>query len=394
MRWFIVSGVMGVISRRTFLSSSLITGAAALTPLDILAQDAAPSVPGKEKLIVNSHRFLDLEMPRFGMRTWITLNDLFFVRNHVSEPFAIDAQAYRLRVVGEVEHPLDLSLGDLRRMATAEVVNTLECAGNGRANYVPHVPGVQWHGGAVGNARFRGPRMRDLLNRAGLKSTARHVAFKGLEEPPGKVPQFVRSIPIEKATDADTLVALEMNGAALPKHNGFPARALVPGWIGAASCKWLTEIRVLPSEFDGNYMKPGYRMPNHPGAPGADVDPNDTYPITALTVKSMIAAPLDSSNLRAAPTRIMGAAWAGEAEIVKVEVSTDGGSSWQQAQLGSEHARYAWRLWEFLWRPQPGSHVLMSRATDSQGRTQPETPAWNGGGYLWNGIDKVNVHVV
>jgi sulfite oxidase len=384
---------MGLLSRRTFLSSSLIAGAAALTPLDLFAADAAPRVPGKEKLIVNSYRFLDLEMPRSGMRTWITPNDMFFVRNHVSEPFAIDPATYRLNIVGEVEHPLSLSLDELRRLEPAEVTNTLECSGNGRANYAPHVPGVQWRGGAVGNARFRGPRMRDLLNRAGLKSTAKHVAFKGLEEPPGKVPQFVRSIPIEKANDADTLVALEMNGVALPKHNGFPARALVPGWVGAASCKWLTEIRVLAAPFDGFYMTTGYRMPTHPVSPGGAVNPDDTAPLTSLTLKSMIAAPADGAQLRAAPTRITGAAWAGEAEIARVDVSIDGGNSWQPAQLGSEHARYAWRLWEFLWRPKPGSYVVMARATDSQGRTQPDAPSWNPGGYLWNGIDKVNVHV-
>jgi sulfite oxidase len=384
---------MGRLSRRAFLSSSLIAGAAALTPLDLFADDAAPRVPGKEKLVVNSYRFIDLEMPRSELRSWITRNDLFFVRNHVGEPFAIDADAYRLNIVGEVDRPLSLSLADLRRLESSQVTNTLECAGNGRANYVPHVPGVQWRGGAVGNARFRGPRMRDLLNRAGLKTSAKHVAFKGLEEPPGKVPQFVRSIPLEKANDPDTLVALEMNGVALPKHNGFPARALVPGWIGAASCKWLTEIRVLPAEFDGNYMKPGYRMPNHPGAPGADIDPNDTSPVTALTVKSMIASPADGSQLRAAPMRITGAAWAGEADVTRVDVSTDGGNSWAPAELGADHARYAWRLWHFAWTPRPGSFVLLARATDSQGRTQPDAPPWNPSGYLWNGIDKVNVHV-
>jgi hypothetical protein len=149
----------------------------------------------------------------------------------------------------------------------------------------------------------------------------------------------------------------------------------------------------LATEFDGNYMKPGYRMPNHPGAPGADIDPNDTSPVTALPVKSMIASPADGAQLRAAATRITGAAWAGEADIARVDVSTDGGSSWAPAELGAEHARYSWRLWHFPWTPKPGSFVLMARATDSQGRTQPDAPPWNPGGYLWNGIDKVNVHV-
>jgi len=391
-RRIIVSDAMSHLSRRAFLSSSLIAGAAAFIPVELGAQ--APRVPGKEKLVVNSYRFLDLEAPKSELRTWITPNELFFVRNHVSEPFAIDAESYRLKIVGEVEREVSLSLADLRRMEAATVVNTLECAGNGRANYEPHVPGVQWRGGAVGTARFHGPRMRDVLNRAGLKSTAKHVAFRGLEEPPGKVPQFIRSIPIEKANDPDTLVALEMNGVALPKHNGFPARALVPGWIGAASCKWLSEIRLLPAEFEGNYMKPGYRMPNHPIAAGADVDPNDTSPITTLGVKSMIVTPSDGARIRGGAVHISGAAWAGEAEIAKVDVSVDGGNSWAPAQLGSDHARYAWRLWSFAWTPKPGSFTVMSRATDSQGRVQPDAPSWNPGGYLWNGIDKVKVNVI
>ena len=382
---------MAHLSRRAFLSSSLIAGAAAFIPVELGAQ--APRVPGKEKLVVNSYRFLDLETPKPEFRTWITPNDLFFVRNHVSEPFAIDAETYRLKIVGEVEHPLELSLAELRRMEAATVVNTLECSGNGRANYEPHVPGVQWRGGAVGNARFRGPRMRDLLNRAGLKSTAKHVSFRGLEEPPGKVPQFIRSIPIEKATDADTLVALEMNGVALPKHNGFPARALVPGWVGAASCKWLSEIRVLPAEFDGFYMATGYRMPTRPVQAGEAVDAKDMAPLTSLGVKSMIVTPSDGAKVRAGAVRISGAAWAGETEIAKVDISIDGGQSWAPAQLGADHARYAWRLWSFAWTPKPGSFVVMSRATDSQGRAQPDAPSWNPGGYLWNGIDKVRVNV-
>jgi sulfite oxidase len=387
----IVTYAMAHLSRRAFLSSSLIAGAAAFIPVDLGAQ--APRVPGKEKLAVNSYRFLDLEAPKSELRTWITPNDLFFVRNHVSEPFAIDAVAYRLKIVGEVEHPLELSLADLRRMDAASVVNTLECSGNGRANYEPHVPGVQWRGGAVGTARFRGPRMRDLLNRAGLKSTAKHVSFRGLEEPPGKVPQFIRSIPIEKANDPDTLVALEMNGVALPKHNGFPARSLVPGWVGAASCKWLSEIRVLPAEFDGFYMNTGYRMPTRQLAPGESVDPKDTAPLTSLRVKSMITSHTDGAKVRAGAVRISGAAWAGETDIEKVDVSVDGGNSWQPAQLGADHARFAWRLWSFAWTPKPGSFVVMSRATDSQGRVQPDAPSWNPGGYLWNGIDKVRVNV-
>jgi len=248
--------------------------------------------------------------------------------------------------------------------------------------------------GAVGNARFTGPRLADILKRAGVKTTGKHVMFRGLDEVPGKVPPFVRSIPIEKAMDSDTLVATHMNGAPLNKHHGFPARALVPGWIGAASCKWLTEIKVLEKEFEGNFMKPGYRLPNQPVAPGGSVNPDDTHPVTALNVKSVIATPNDGATVRGRVVQIHGVAWAGEADIVKVDVSTDAGASWRPAELGKEQARYAWRTWSHAWKPpRAGEYTVMARATDSQGRVQPETAVWNPSGYLYNAIDKVKIHV-
>jgi DMSO/TMAO reductase YedYZ molybdopterin-dependent catalytic subunit len=218
--------------------------------------------------------------------------------------------------------------------------------------------------------------------------------FRGLDEVPGKVPPFIRSIPIEKATDPATLLATHMNAAPLPKHHGFPARALVPGWVGAASCKWLTEIKVLDKEFDGNFMKPGYRMPNHPVSPVGTVNPDDTHSVTALQVKSIIASPGDGVRVRKGPVQIHGAAWAGEADIRKVDVSTDSGVTWQPAVLGREQARYAWRLWSYSWNPaRRGEYVILSRATDSEGRVQPETADWNPSGYLYNAIDRINVHV-
>jgi DMSO/TMAO reductase YedYZ molybdopterin-dependent catalytic subunit len=192
----------------------------------------------------------------------------------------------------------------------------------------------------------------------------------------------------------DTLVALQMNGAALTKHHGFPARVLVPGWIGAASCKWLTEIKVLEKEFDGNFMSPGYRMPNQAVKPGDAVRVEDTYPATELNVKSLISSPRDSDNVRSGDVQIRGTAWAGEAAVSKVEVSTDSGASWHLAQLGKEHSRYAWRLWTYNWKPRKAdSYVIMSRATDTKGRIQPDSVQWNPSGYLINVIDRVQIHV-
>src|SRR5947209_6631582 len=384
-------------SRRNFIkqiaAAALATGAVPSALTWALPQQSI-DVPGEDGMILRSLRFVDLETPVEYFNTWLTPIPHFFVRNHMHEPSELDPRDWRLSVSGEVDKPLTLNLDELSKLETHSVVNTLECAGNGRSLQRPQVPGVQWGKGAVSTARFSGPRLRDVLRRAGVKSTGKHVMFRGLDEVPGRVPPFIRSIPIEKALDGDTLIATHMNGSALTKHHGFPARALVPGWIGAASCKWLTEIKVLESEFDGNFMKPGYRMPNQPVQPGADVNPDDTHPITALNVKSIIADPIDNSIVRSRSGPVHGAAWAGEADVARVEISTDGGSTWQPAQLGREQSKYTWRLWNYSWRaPRSGEYTILSRAADSHGRTQPQTAAWNPSGYLYNVVDQVKIHV-
>jgi DMSO/TMAO reductase YedYZ molybdopterin-dependent catalytic subunit len=345
-------------------------------------------------MIVRSYRFVDLESPVEYFNTWLTPVPHFFVRNHMHEPSELNTPDWRLSIGGEVEKPLTLSLAELSKLETHSVVNTLECAGNGRSLHRPQVPGVQWGKGAVGTARFSGPRLRDVLQRAEVKSTGKHVMFRGLDEVPGKVPPFIRSIPIEKALDGDTLIASHMNGSPLTRHHGFPARALVPGWIGAASCKWITEIKVLDKEFAGNFMSPAYRFPNQPGKPGDAVNPEDTHPVTALSVKSVISAPTDGARLNSGRVVVHGAAWAGESDIAKVEISTDGGTAWNPATLSHDQAHYAWRLWTYVWKPaRSGDYTIMSRATDSQARTQPSTAVWNPSGYLYNAIDQVHIHV-
>lgn len=386
-----------MITRRHFLrgASSVALAIPALHPLlGRAAGDAGISIQGKDGLIVRSFRFFDLETPVEYFNTWLTPAEHFFVRNHMHEPSTLDPVDWKLSIGGEVEKPYTLSLAELSKLESHSVVNTLECAGNGRAFQNPQVPGVQWEKGAVSTGRFSGPRLRDILERAGVKATGKHVMFRGLDEIPGKVPAFIRSIPIEKAMDSDTLVATHLNGSPLPKHNGFPARALTPGWIGAASCKWLTEIRVLDKEFEGNFMSPAYRMPNQPVKPGDAVKPEDTHPMTALNVKSLVVSPGDGSTVKSGAFDIQGVAWAGEADVVGVEVSVDGGASWQAAHLGKDKARYAWRFWSLKWKPaKTGDYVIASRATDRQGRVQPAAPVWNPSGYLNNAIDQVKIHV-
>jgi DMSO/TMAO reductase YedYZ molybdopterin-dependent catalytic subunit len=383
-------------SRRIFLKElSLATLAVGASRSLLLAteQDSQLAIPGEDGMIIRSYRFLDLETPVEYFNTWLTPVPHFFVRNHMHEPVDLAQKDWKLTIGGEVEKPVELHYSELLKLPTHSVVNTLECAGNGRSLHRPQVPGVQWGKGAVSTARFSGPRLRAVLERAGVKANGKHVMFGGLDEVPGKVPAFIRSIPMEKALDSDTLIATHMNGEPLTHHHGFPARVLVPGWIGAASCKWLTEIKVLEGEFVGNFMSPGYRFPNQPVKPGDAVKPEDTHVITGLNVKSVIAGPLDGSTVRSGRVAVHGAAWAGEADILKVEVSTDNGANWNRATLGHERARYAWRLWSYEWKAKAGNYSILSRATDSQVRTQPDTPFWNPSGYLYNAVDQVKIHV-
>jgi sulfite oxidase len=386
-------------SRRDFLKYASAAALLASSSSSLLAwahasgPRATINIPGEDGMIVRSLRFFDLETPLEYLNSWLTPVPHFFVRNHMHEPAELSVENWKLTIGGEVEKPLTLTLADISKIESHSVINTLECAGNGRGFQRPQVPGIQWGKGAVGTAKFSGPRMRDVLQRAGIKSTGKHVMFRGLDEVPGKVPPFIRSIPIEKAVDSETLIATHMNGARLTKHHGFPARALVPGWIGAASCKWLTEIKVLDAEFVGNFMNPGYRLPNQPVKPGEVVKPEETHAVTALNVKSLISSPLDGAKLKAGKVVVHGSAWAGEADIAKVEISADDGATWHPATLDQQHARYAWRLWSFEWNAKPGEHTIRSRASDSQRRVQPETAVWNPSGYLFNAIDEVKIHV-
>jgi len=347
----------------------------------------------KGRLIVRSVRPLDLETPVALFDAWLTPNDLFYVRSHLYAP-EVRLAEWKLEVRGAVERPLELRLDDLKRMPQASVVVTLECAGNGRAFFDPPVAGIQWQRGAVGTARWTGVRLADVLKRAGPKPEARHVWLDGADAPIGTMPDYVRNVPLQKALDPDTLLAYEMNGEPLAPLHGFPLRAVVPGWEGAYAVKWLTRIEVADREHEGFFVQTAYRYPTRRIAPGAAVDPKDMAPLTGLTVKSILTAPAEGAVVPGSGTRVAGFAWAGESEVERVDVSTDGGATWQAARLGADRARYAWRRFELDWRPpEPGSYFILSRATDARGRVQPITPQWNPSGYLWNAVDRVRVDV-
>lgn len=389
-----VPNVGGERGRRRFLKEAarvaLAAGAARALPweLDLLAQ-----APAAERRIVRSVRPQDLETPVGLFESWLTPNDLFYVRSHLYTP-ALTLADWSLRVDGLVDEPLTLRMDDLRTLPEVSVVATLECAGNGRALFDPPVAGIQWERGAVGTARWTGVRLADVLARAGWKAGGAYVWLDGADKSMGTMPDFVRQLPRAKAFDPDTILAYSMNGAPLPAANGFPLRLVVPGWEAAYSVKWLTHIQVADREHDGFFVQGAYKYPNRRVAPGTAVDVKDMSPLGGMVVKSIITAPADGATVPRGVVSIRGFAWAGEADITRVEVSTDNGSIWTDARLGSDQARYAWRAFRLDWRPrEPGSFVVHARAHDNNGRVQPITAHWNPNGYLWNAVERVRINI-
>ncbi len=381
--------------RRRFLKRAwqvaTAVGAARLVPssVDLFAQAA----PAAERRIVRSVRPQDLETPVGLFDSWLTPNELFYVRSHLYTP-TVNPGEWRLTVDGLVDAPLTLTLDALQRLPQVTLAATLECAGNGRALFEPPVAGIQWERGAVGNARWTGVRLADVLKQAGAKPAATFIWFDGADRSIGAVPDFVRQLPVRKALHPDTLLAWAMNGVPLPVANGFPLRLVVPGWEAAYSVKWLTHIQVSDREHDGFFVQTGYRYPIRRVAPGAAVDAKDTAPLAGLVVKSMVTSPADGAVVPRGVVPVKGFAWAGEADITRVEVSVDNGSTWADARLGADRARYAWRAFQYDWRAsEAGSFAVHVRAHDSEGRVQPITAHWNPSGYLWNAVERVRVNV-
>lgn len=341
-------------------------------------------------MIVRSPKPTDLEMPLSGFNDAITPIERFFVRCHTYTP-QVDLKTWNVKVEGVVNRPVTLTLAEVKKLPRVELVSVVECAGNGRSFYQPRVPGTQWAYGSVGNGRWPGVRLKDVLAKAGVKDAAKHVLFDGADEPLGKMEDFRRSIPIEKAMDPDTMLAFAMNGQDLPVQHGFPLRVVVPGWASDSWVKWVTRIEVLDHEYDGFWMKSAYRHPPKPVAPGTAVDPAQMVPVTDLNVKSVIATPLPGPVL-GLPAKISGAAWSNASPVAGVDVSVDGGKTWSAAALGKDLGRYSWRLFEYSWTPRAeGDYVIMSRARNAAGAVQPMEQEWNPSGYLWNVVHRVPV---
>jgi sulfite oxidase len=388
-----------MISRRDLLSTASRLGAAGFIgglPSGLFAAQettAAVASWGKDKLIVRSQRPPDYETPVSLLDSFITPAERFYVRCHMPVP-SVDVSAWALKVDGEVASPLSLPLDELRKLPATTVTMTLECAGNGRSFFQPAVAGIQWEKGAVGTARWTGVRLAEILKRAGAKSNGLNVVMSAADRPLGTMPPFVRQVPIAKAAHPDTIVAYAMNGQPIPVPHGAPVRAIIPGWEGAYSVKWLTTLTVIDKEFDGFWVASGYRYPTKRVAPGAAVDPKDTAPLKGLVVKSLITQPAEGQTFAPGTVSVAGFAWAGENDITRVDISVDSGESWRPARLTGEQARYSWRRFEFSFAATKSeSALILSRATDGAGNVQPAVSQWNPSGYLWNQYDSLRIEI-
>jgi DMSO/TMAO reductase YedYZ molybdopterin-dependent catalytic subunit len=365
------------------------------------ATEVLSALPGKQPLIRRAFLPPNYETPLVDLRAPFTRNEAFFVRYHLAVIPEIDARSWQLVLAGtSVQQPLTLSLEDLKRRfepVTLAAVN--QCSGNRRGLFSPRVPGVQWGNGAMGNARWTGVRLRDVLRQAGVAADALEVWFRGADSAVlPATPNFQKSLPMERALDETTLIAFAMNGAPLPHWNGAPARLVVPGWTGTYWMKHLTEIRVEPKPLENFWMKSAYRLPTgaFPGARFVSQETPETTPITEVLVNSLITSHVAGETLaRGRHVRLDGKAWDNGAGIERVEISTDGRQSWRDAQLGRDLGRFAWREFSLpLDTSRTGPLEVAVRARSRSGLQQPEKLTFNAAGYHDNIVQSVSLRVV
>ncbi len=355
----------------------------------------------KDGLRILNDRPLNAETPPWLLDDDITPVGRHFVRNNGNLPErGGDLTGWTLTVDGAVKRALTLDLPALRRFEQASAAVVLECGGNGRAGFNPPAKGNQWTIGAVGCAAYTGVRLADVLEAAGVEPNAVYVGYYGedvhLSGDPKKT-VISRGVPIEKALDPDTLIALEMNGAPLPALHGFPARLVVPGWPASVSGKWLRRLWVRDRVHDGPKMEaPSYRVPERPVKPGSDVAPGAMRIIERMPVKSVITAPRSGGEVRVGHSvEIRGHAWSGERAVKAMHISLDFGATWRACTLETPRNRHAWQRWRIeLTPPAPGYYEVWARATDDAGEMQPMVvPGWNPKGYLNNAMHRISLTV-
>ena len=338
----------------------------------------------------------NLESDFSALDSFITPNDKFFVRSHFAVP-RLNPKIWRLKVEGAIKQPIELTYEDILGMTAETKPVTLECAGNGRVMLSPKVDGVQWQLGAVGNAEWTGVPLSAVLSRAGIHEKAVDVVLEGTDagdvskpSRPAKPFHFARSVPLDIARNGGILLAYKMNGQPLPESHGFPLRAIVPGWYGMASVKWLSHIVITERPYQGFFQTVDYAYWQH--REGSPV----RVPITSMEVKAQIARPTFAEVIpKSSQYRVFGAAWAGSANIAKVQVSTNGGKQFADAKLLGEPVKNSWRLWEFAWTTPatPSKRVLLAKATDTNGVSQPMDRDKDRENYMINHVLPIEVTV-
>lgn len=395
------------LSRRRFLQNgSVFVGASALAMFasaESAGLNEPPLIAGKSGLRILNDRPLNAEALPHLLVDAVTPTRHMFIRNNGVPPVGVDPSGWRLNIGGEsIIRPLRLSIKDLRsRYQNVSLQLTLECGGNGRAEFDPSVPGNQWTLGAVGCPLWHGVRVRDVLEDAGLKNDAVYLAFHGADTHLSGDPEkevISRGVPIEKAMADDALIAWGMNDGDLHPMNGHPLRLVIAGWPASASGKWLTGLSVRNQVHDGAKMGgQSYRVPKNPVAPGSVVDDSSMKIIGAMPVKSLLSVPQTGvRHDRGQQLKVSGHAWVGDAQVVSVDLSTDFGQTWQRASLQVPANVGAWQQFSAaLVFPAVGYYEIWSRATDSNGLSQPMVlPGWNPKGYLNNACHRIAVHVV
>lgn len=365
-------------------------------PSGIASYITMGTLPGKKPLIQLADRPPNYEAPLEYLRTPITPNDQFFVRYHLSDIPEVKVEGYKIAVGGDgANGQAELTLDDIKKMPAVEVVAVNQCSGNRRGLSTPHVQGVEWGYGAMGCARWKGARLKDILDKVGLKKEAIEIGFNGADGPAvAETPDFIKSIPVWKAVDENTIVAYEMNGQPLPQFNGFPARVIVPGWTGTYWMKHVITINALTKPQGGFWMNPAYRVPLGK-FPLRDRFTSQEYapntPITEMVVNSLVTSHREGAQVKAGKVTVSGMAWDGGYGIRTVQVSTDGGKTWGSATLGQDLGRFAFRPWSFEITAKRGKNSVMVNATNTIGQSQTASLIFNPAGYHNNVIQNLTL---
>ena len=404
-------------ARRHMMTRRLVLGAGAASGLALFAKPSwaqtmvdlpLPGGPGEREIttafpekgamILQRTRAPLLETPFDVFDEGVfTPNDRFYVRWHwPAIPNSVDAETFALKVRGHVNRQLSLSLKELLKdFPPVELAAVNQCSGNSRGFFQPRVAGGEWANGAMGNALWTGIPLKDILDRAGVKSGAVQVRFSGLDQAFGpETPRFVKSLDIDHARDGEVMIAYAMNGEQLPLLNGFPLRLVVPGWYSTYWLKMLDDIEVLDQPDDNYWMKTAYKIPD---TPGTDMKPGQTdvsmVPITKMVPRSFLTNFHSGDTVSAgAPLLVRGIAFGGDSGVARVDVSTDGGKTWLEADLGKDEGKYGFRQWHARpTPPAPGKYRIMVRCTNENGLAQPGTPNWNPGGYMRNVIETTDL---